>query len=66
MVLKFSFEAWVHPKQGGDDYPIAGTIELRMQTPHDEQIARQEVERLLKKRGSAVLTDYQIRPVIIA
>jgi hypothetical protein len=44
--------AWVHPSAGGDDYQIDTYTKGRMK---DE-----DVQRLLKKQGSAVTNDFQI------
>jgi hypothetical protein len=61
MPVKYNFDAWIHPRDGGDDYPISGTVELRMETTHDEEVVKQEIIKILKKKRSAVLDDYQIR-----
>jgi hypothetical protein len=52
----FKFEAWVHPKKGGDDYMITG----RFEAPSMKS-AKEVMKSLLKKKDSALLDDYQIK-----
>lgn len=44
--------AWIHPKAGGDDYQV--DIYAKGEP------TKAEIQSLLRKQGSAVLTDYQI------
>ena len=49
--------AWIHPKEGGDDYEI----EFKVKSPN-EAFARRVAEHHLAKH-SAITTDYQIKQV---
>lgn len=45
-------EAWIHPKQGGDDY--------MMDIYYAIQPSAAEIETQLKRKGSSILNDYRI------
>jgi hypothetical protein len=45
-------EAWVHPKQGGDDY--------MMDIYYSSQPSNAEIETALRQKGSAVLNDFRV------
>lgn len=45
-------EAWIHPKQGGDDY----MVDIYYAT----QPSTAEIETQLKRKGSSILNDYRI------
>ena len=51
----FKIEIWVHPKNGGDDYKLFGTIKCK-----DKKACEKEVQRILKKEGSHIFNDYCI------
>ena len=51
--MKFKYEAWVHPKCGGDDY----CVKLVVQAANEEQ-ANQLIKKWLAKR-SDVTDDFQ-------
>jgi hypothetical protein len=50
----FTFEAWIHPKSGGDDYSEIVEIIAK-----DEEGAKKFLEKTLKRR-SAVTNDYKL------
>ena len=59
----YKFNAWVHPKKGGDDYSISGHVEVKGGIEDADRglmLAKKEVQKILKKEGSAMLSDYQI------
>ena len=51
----YSFEAWIHPEYGGDDYQVAGTIKA-----NSLEIAKKTLEKALSKR-SCIKGDYTIK-----
>ena len=53
-VFKYSFLAWVHPKQGGNDYSADIAVYAT-----DVEEAEKEVKKWLKKRSS-VTNDFQL------
>lgn len=50
---KFKFLAWIHPRGGGDDYEIEGTTKAE-----NEDEAKKQIEKYLKRKGSHVTNDY--------
>jgi hypothetical protein len=50
----FLFEAWIHPKRGGDDY--ACQVEVKAET---QEKAEEELKKWLRKR-SAIDNDYNL------
>ena len=51
-MIKFKFEAWIHPKNGGDDYPVHGSIDAI-----SKEVATREIAKYLKKKSAMV--DFQ-------
>jgi hypothetical protein len=56
MKLKsYKFDAWIHPKYGGDDYPVSGVIKA-----YYLEVAKKALEKELSKK-SAIANDYVIK-----
>ena len=51
-MIKFKFEGWVHPKNGGDDYPVHGSVDAI-----NKEVATREITKALKKKSAIV--DFQ-------
>jgi hypothetical protein len=62
-MLNYKFSAWVHPKNGGDDYVVEGTMSLPMETPSPDDVVKKEITRVLKNRRSAILDDFTFKRV---
>ena len=45
-LTKYKFVAWVHPKRGGDDYPIDGVVHAL-----DRKEAKELIRKYLAKRS---------------
>jgi hypothetical protein len=59
----YKFTAWVHPADGGDDYPLEGTFDLTGLTNTITDV-RRAVRNILRKEGSCILNDFCIERVI--
>lgn len=61
---EYHFSAWVHPTNGGSDYPLRGTIDLTHARGHNsERDARHIVVSILREANSESLDDYRITKV---
>lgn len=62
-MLNYKFSAWIHPKNGGDDYAIDGTTTLPMETKNPDDVVKEEITKMLKKKRSAILDDFTFKRV---
>jgi len=51
--IEFKFEAWIHPKHGGDDYPVRGSAYAI-----NEDAAKIAITKHLKRKSAIV--DFKI------
>jgi hypothetical protein len=61
--INYAFTAWVHPKGGGDDYAVQGTMTLPIETKNPDEEVKKEIAKILKRRRSAILDDYSFKRV---
>jgi hypothetical protein len=62
-MITYRISAWVHPKNGGDDYSIGGEMTLPKETPNPDEVVKAEIVKILKKKRSAILDDYTFEKV---
>jgi len=62
-MLNYEFSAWIHPKNGGDDYRINGTMSLPKGTTNPDEEVKAEIRKILKKKRSAILDDFTFKRV---
>ncbi len=61
--INYAFTAWVHPKNGGDDYSVQGSMTLPIETENPDEVVKAEMQKMLKKKRSAILDDFSFRRV---
>jgi len=61
--INYVFTAWVHPKMAGMIYSVQGSMTLPIETENPDEVAEAEMQKMLKKKRSAILDDFSFRRV---